>query len=92
MLRENYLSKIFQEHSKETFPGLLILLGPISGIVEYTTETKRNGHFLSISSIMEQMDKILGLSGSIVSVSCKLSEESKEIFDSEKVRNYNLEI
>ncbi|XP_051172618.1 fatty acid synthase-like [Leptopilina boulardi] len=45
LLRENYLSKIFQEHSKETFPGLLILLGPISGIVEYTTETKRNGHF-----------------------------------------------
>lgn len=90
LLREINLTKIFQEKSKEKFPGLLILLGPVTLGVEKcsTTENEKYIPFLSIPCIMGQMDKIFGLSAFIASIFYKISEISKESFDSKKVRIY----
>ncbi|XP_051173561.1 fatty acid synthase-like [Leptopilina boulardi] len=85
LMREIYLTKIFQEKSEKTFPGLLILLGPVTGIANCTTEDESSVPFLSIPGIIEQLDNIFGLNVSIVLLSGKISEERKETFDSEKV-------
>ncbi|XP_043463802.1 fatty acid synthase-like [Leptopilina heterotoma] len=54
------------------FSGLLILLGPISGFEEKTTENEKNVPLLSIPDIIEQMDKITMSNASIVSIYHKL--------------------
>lgn len=78
LLREIGLTKICHEESKETFPGLLILLGPITGIADLTSECEANVPLLSISSIMEQLDNLMEMRTSIVSICCKLSQVDGE--------------
>ncbi|XP_051174620.1 fatty acid synthase-like [Leptopilina boulardi] len=80
LLRQIGLTKICTEKSKAVTSGLLILLDPISGIAEDSTENKSNVPLLISSSIMEQMDNLIGSKASIVSVHYK-----SLVVDSEKV-------
>ncbi|XP_051174597.1 fatty acid synthase-like [Leptopilina boulardi] len=84
LLREIGLMKICTEKSKVDTPGLLIFLGPVSEIVKSTTENERNVPLLSIRSVIEQMDNLIGSKASIVSVSHKSFK-----YDSEKVKKVN---
>lgn len=68
LLREIELTKVFQGITKVPTPGLLILLGPVYEIAEYTTENERNETLLSASSIMEQLDNLIASKASIVSI------------------------
>ncbi|XP_051160200.1 fatty acid synthase-like [Leptopilina boulardi] len=78
LLREIDLTKICQEKSKGATVGLLILLGPIAGIAEWTTKNETNVPLLSIPSIIEQMDNLIESNASIVSVCHKSLEVKSE--------------
>ncbi|XP_043468880.1 fatty acid synthase-like [Leptopilina heterotoma] len=75
LLREIDLTKIFQPKSKEKV-GLLILLGPVFGIVESTSENEKNVPLLTNTIIIKQMDNLLGSNGAIISITPNPSEAS----------------
>ncbi|XP_051160074.1 fatty acid synthase-like [Leptopilina boulardi] len=94
LLREIDLTKICQEKTKGATAGLLILLGQVSGIAEWTTKNETNVPLLSIPSIIEQMDNLIGSNASIVSVchksletkSDKVKKESDSVEETAKLR------
>ncbi|XP_043469524.1 fatty acid synthase-like [Leptopilina heterotoma] len=78
LLQEIDLTKIVQPKSKG-INGLLILLGPVSGIAK-ETNNKSNVRLLSIPSIIEQMEIVMGSKASIASISYKpLEDKSKKM-------------
>ncbi|XP_043469511.1 fatty acid synthase-like [Leptopilina heterotoma] len=78
LLREVELTKICQPNSKGV-TGLLILLGPVSGIAEKTTEYERNVPLLSIYSIIKQLDILTGSNTSIASVYHKSEDDTEKV-------------
>ncbi|XP_043468869.1 fatty acid synthase-like [Leptopilina heterotoma] len=75
LLGEIDLTQLFQSKG---VAGLLILLGPVTGIAEETTENEGNEPLLSIPGIIEQIDILLASNATIVSVS-KLDDNSKKM-------------
>ncbi|XP_043468912.1 fatty acid synthase-like [Leptopilina heterotoma] len=75
-LREIDLTKIFKQKSKAV-TGLLILLGPVSGIAKKTTKYERNVPILTNSIIMKEMDNLIASNANIVSLSLLIQHEFK---------------
>ena len=88
LLRERALVKLCEQNSKVGSPGLLVLLGPMEGIVESKTQSGQEIPLLTIPRSLEQLDNLIGLNAPVVGVSYKsLIKESDEVRNSSMGNN-----
>ncbi|XP_033218585.1 fatty acid synthase-like [Belonocnema kinseyi] len=85
LLRETVLVKLCEEKYKEGSPGLLVLLGPMEGIVESKTQSGQKVPLLAVPRSLEQLDHLIGLNASVVAVSYQsFTKESTQVLSREK--------
>lgn len=91
LLRETALAKLCEQKHKEGSPGLLVLLGPMEGIVESKTQSGQKVPLLTVPRSLEQLDNLIGLNAPVVAVSYKsFIKESTEVRNSYMRNNSSL--